>query len=202
MTFTIKFEETDYSAITTDVTLDIEVLPCEIKSTIDDPTDVFENPYMYTFVEDKTALTVNTKKYVFEPKCNYQHEYSLVVTPDPVTHQDAFYNMPSTSDVVTVQSHNLWNRGDYAFKVTLNLTDYASTLGDSIYERSFNVKLVDPCINTKLLASESGLIHLHTLIDHESKPTYPFANYFDEISLREDHDVDGSLIGIQLCGPR
>ena len=130
MTFTIKFEETDYSAIISDVTLDIEVLPCEIKSTIDDTNDLFENPYLYTMVEDKTELTVNTKKYVFEPQCDYQHEYSLVVTPNPGIHQDvSFYNMPATSDIVTVYSENLWNRGNYAFKVTLNLTDYASTLG-------------------------------------------------------------------------
>lgn len=115
--------------------------------------------------------------------------------------------MPATSDIVTVNSDNLWNRGDYEFKMTLTLTDYASTVGTNIYERTFNVELIDPCRSTNLLASESGVIHLHTLVDHGSKLTYAFANYYDTVSLDEDAVVAGSftvdqVIGRELCGPR
>lgn len=115
--------------------------------------------------------------------------------------------MPATSDLVTVNSDNLWNRGDYSFKVTLTLTDYASTVGTNIYERTFNVELIDPCRSTILEASQSGIIHLHTLVDHDPKLTYSFANYYDTVSLEEDAVVAGSfaegqVIGRELCGPR
>lgn len=50
ITLRIKFTDSDYSAITKDVPVAIEILPCEIKSIVN--TGVYDNPHHYVIYRD------------------------------------------------------------------------------------------------------------------------------------------------------
>lgn len=210
---TLKLE--DYPSITKDVSLKIKVLPCEIKSVIDDTNDPFTLPYyMYSVVDSKNPLLIETKKYHFEPLCDYTHSYALEVTPAPKVNQTSdFYQMTSNSEIVSINTINLWNRGMYKFSVTLTLTDYASSLGPSSFNREFNVRLHDPCGDTTLEPSETETVHLHTIVGLDPKLVYTFDNYKDTVSKKEDQvlkdDVTNTfwnnlsmIVGLELCGRR
>ena len=149
----------------------------------------------------KLTQTIRTLLFVYHPNCDYAQTYSLVVTPAPdtKTYQDVFYSMQSASEIVSINTLNLWNRGDYVFEVTIKKTNYASALGLPEVTTPFNVRMIDPCVTTILNTTFVPQNFYSVIGQHEL--SYVYKEYTDTVSVELD-DPMKSDYGWTLCGPR
>ena len=98
------------------------------------------------------------------PACDYVHEYSFVATKlVPETEQTDYLVQESNNQTMEIYSNEAWNTGLWTVVSTITLTDYASSRGDAIWNSTFNIELIDPCLTSKLQPSFEE-IHVHTII--------------------------------------